>query len=89
LTCKTNGCTIFKVSRNTKEVYMAKKLPNSCPSCGAYDSFKMTGEENSRVDGKKAIIGAALLGPVGLIGGAFGKKKVSYVCSKCGYTVVL
>lgn len=33
----------------------------------------------------KAALGGILLGPVGLIGGALGKKKVWYACGKCGF----
>lgn len=33
----------------------------------------------------KAAAGAILLGPVGLVGGALGKKKQSYYCGKCGF----
>ena len=33
----------------------------------------------------KAAVGGVLLGPVGLIGGALGKKKSSYYCGKCGF----
>lgn len=33
----------------------------------------------------KAAVGAVLLGPVGLVGGALGKKKQCYYCGKCGF----
>ena len=56
-----------------------------CPVCNAM-SFKKVGEENTGFSVGKAAIGALLVGPVGVVGGALGKKKYRYVCSKCGYS---
>lgn len=33
----------------------------------------------------KAIVGGALLGPIGLLGGAIGKNKIELHCVKCGH----
>ena len=33
----------------------------------------------------KAAVGAVLLGPIGLVGGALGKKKQCYYCGNCGF----
>ena len=33
----------------------------------------------------KAAAGAILLGPVGLVGGALGKKTATYYCRECGF----
>lgn len=33
----------------------------------------------------KGSFGAVLLGPIGLVGGALGKKKQCYYCGKCGF----
>lgn len=33
----------------------------------------------------KAVVGGALLGPVGLLGGAIGKNKMEVYCMKCGH----
>ncbi|MEE5992415.1 MAG: hypothetical protein V3G42_04150 [Oscillospiraceae bacterium] len=33
----------------------------------------------------KAAVGGILLGPVGLLGGALGKKTVTYCCGNCGF----
>lgn len=46
--------------------------------------------ENGRYNKKgfsvgKAAVGGLLLGPIGLVGGALGKKKVCYCCGKCGF----
>ena len=48
--------------------------------------IKEVGEENTGFSVGKAAIGALLVGPVGVVGGALGKKKCRYVCSKCGYS---
>ena len=34
----------------------------------------------------KAAFGGVLLGPLGLLGGALGKKKSTYYCGKCGFS---
>ena len=47
------------------------------------------GERTGGFSGGKAAAGAILLGPVGLLAGAFGKKKIKYQCKECGYTVEL
>jgi hypothetical protein len=33
----------------------------------------------------KAAAGGLLLGPIGLVGGALGKKKKTYYCQNCGF----
>jgi tellurium resistance protein TerD len=33
----------------------------------------------------KAAIGAFLLGPVGLLGGLIGRKKIEVICRACGH----
>lgn len=35
----------------------------------------------------KAAVGAVALGPIGLAAGALGKKKTTYRCSHCGFTI--
>jgi hypothetical protein len=59
-----------------------------CPKC-KFSSMSPVGERKGGFSGGKAVVGAVLLGPIGLIGGALGKKKVVYQCqsSRCGYTV--
>jgi tellurium resistance protein TerD len=34
----------------------------------------------------KAALGGLLLGPIGLVGGALGKKKSAYCCGNCGFS---
>ena len=42
-------------------------------------------EERKGFSVGKAAVGAVLLGPIGLVGGALGKKKQCYYCGKCGF----
>ena len=65
---------------------MANKAPLVCPKCGK-GFMKSIGERTGGFSGGKAVVGAVLLGPIGLAAGALGKKKVTYQCQKCGYTM--
>lgn len=56
--------------------------PNRCPMCGKVIRWKLVDTSNK---GFRAAVGAVLLGTVGLIGGALGKKKQTYYCGKCGF----
>ena len=55
-------------------------------SQGEYFNWKKVGEETKGFSAGKAIGGAILFGPIGLVGGALCKKKASYCCGKCGFT---
>ncbi len=68
---------------------MAKNVtpPNKCPKCKMIGTMEMVSERQGGISGGKAALGAVLLGPIGLIGGALGKKKVMFQCSNCGYVV--
>ena len=61
--------------------------PSMCPKCKQMYSMEAMSERKGGFSGGKAVAGAVLLGPVGLIGGALGKRKVMYQCLKCGYMV--
>ncbi len=66
---------------------MAKDLSfTTCPKC-YLGYLQATGERKGGFSGGKAVVGAAILGPIGIAAGALGKKKVTYVCNRCGYTV--
>lgn len=66
---------------------MAQKLEyTTCPKC-RLGYFTAVGQRTGGFSGGKAIAGAVLLGPVGLAAGALGKKKITYRCNRCGYTV--
>lgn len=59
--------------------------PNRCPMCGEVLQWKLVATSNKGFSVGKAAVGAVLLGPVGLLGGALGKKKQTYYCGKCGF----
>lgn len=53
-----------------------------CPRCG---STSLSGNKKGFGIGK-AVIGAAVIGPIGLMAGNIGAKKVKVTCLKCGKT---
>lgn len=57
-----------------------------CPRCHT-GYLRAIGERTGGFSGGKAVAGAVLVGPLGLVAGALGKKKVMYQCQKCGYTM--
>ena len=59
--------------------------PARCPMCGETLMWKQVDTQKKVFSVGKAALGGILLGPVGLIGGALGKKKVWYACGKCGF----
>ncbi len=66
---------------------MANNLNFSmCPRCGV-GYLSAIGERRGGFSGGKAVAGAILAGPIGLAAGALGKKKVTYQCNRCGYTI--
>lgn len=54
----------------------------TCPKCKSRDIFTDT----KGYSVTQGVIGAAALGPVGLVGGMIGSKKKVKRCGKCGYT---
>lgn len=65
---------------------MKASLFQMCPICkDALRTMVKVEEGRKGFSVGKAAIGAALVGPVGLVGGALGKKKATYVCPKCGF----
>lgn len=56
--------------------------PVRCPRCR---STQLTANRKGFGLGKAAA-GGLLLGPVGLLGGFLGSRKVKITCLKCGYT---
>ena len=60
--------------------------PTRCPACGSQEDWKCVDYSNKGFSVGKAAAGAILFGPIGIVGGAIGKKKWSYYCRKCGYS---
>lgn len=60
-------------------------VPRHCPMCGEKAKWKKVDTQNKGFSVGKAAVGAAVFGPVGLVGGALGKKMVSYFCGNCGF----
>lgn len=61
------------------------KIPDKCPMCGEKNQWKLVDTTKKGFSVGKAAAGAVLLGPIGLVGGALGKKKQCYYCGKCGF----
>ncbi|MBQ6600307.1 MAG: hypothetical protein IIX36_01560 [Clostridia bacterium] len=57
-----------------------------CPKC-RLGLMRPISERKGGFSGGKAAVGAVVAGPVGLAAGLLGKKKVTYQCPDCGYTV--
>jgi len=65
-----------------KAIRAASDEPLSCPQCG---STQITASKKGFTLGKAAA-GGLLVGPVGLLGGFIGSKKVLVTCLKCGFS---
>lgn len=52
-----------------------------CPKCESDQLF--AGKKG--FSGKKAVVGAALTGGIGLLAGTIGSKKILITCLNCGY----
>ena len=66
---------------------MAKDLSYTiCTQCYR-GNMQLVGERQGGFSGGKAALGAILVGPIGLAAGALGKKKRTYRCTQCGFTI--
>lgn len=66
---------------------MAQNLNfTTCPKC-FIGYLQATSERTGGFSGGKAVVGAVIAGPIGLAAGALGKKKVTYTCNRCGYSI--
>ena len=61
------------------------KAPHKCPMCGERNNWKLVDTSKKGFSVGKAAVGGLLLGGIGLLGGALGKKKHFYTCGKCGF----
>ena len=57
-----------------------------CPKC-RLGYLVPVSERTGGFGAGKAAIGAVIAGPIGLAAGALGRKKTTYCCKRCGYTV--
>ena len=62
------------------------KVPSKCPMCGEKKLWKQVSQSKKGFSVGKAAVGGFLLGPVGAVGGALGKKHVHYACGKCQFS---
>lgn len=79
--CKNSIQTNTKIEVKEGAISMREDDSIKCPKCG---STQITAGNKGFGLGKAAA-GAVLLGPVGLLGGVIGSKKVMVGCLKCGY----
>ena len=61
------------------------KAPKKCPMCDESHKWIKVDQTNKGFSVGKAAVGGLLFGPIGLVGGALGKKKVTYACGNCGF----
>ena len=78
-------CTMLHYHYFSKGMLFMANAPNRCPMCNDVYGWKRVDTERKGFSVGKAAIGGLLLGPVGLLGGAIGKRKSTYFCGKCGF----
>ena len=71
--------------KKKEEWIVMGKAPDRCLMCGEQQNWKLVDVSKKGFSVGKAAVGAVLLGPIGLVGGALGKKKQCYYCGKCGF----
>ncbi|WP_312652538.1 hypothetical protein [Proteiniclasticum sp.] len=62
------------------------KAPSKCPMCDEKIKWEKVDAQKKGFSVGKAALGGVLLGPVGLIGGALGKKMENYYCGSCVFS---
>lgn len=79
--CKSCGKEVSKTAPTCPQCgETAPGLHIQCPKC---ESMNIAPSQKGFGLGKAAV-GGLLLGPVGLLGGMIGRKKVEMVCQACG-----
>lgn len=74
-----------KAQKQTAKDVKHNKAPDRCPSCLKPTQWKLVGNPKQGFSVGKAAAGALIAGPIGVAGGALGKKKNAYVCGNCGF----
>ena len=59
--------------------------PFKCPMCGEQTKWIRVDVQKKGFSAGKAAVGGILFGPIGLVAGGLGKKKVWYACGNCGF----
>lgn len=62
------------------------KAPEKCPMCGEVTKWVLVDDQRHGFSVGKAALGAIIVGPIGLLGGALGKKQYNYCCGSCGFS---
>lgn len=70
------------INKTTEQVIAPNANQPKCPRC--YSSSLSANKKGFGLG--KAIGGAVLLGPVGILGGAIGSNKIKITCLNCGHT---
>ena len=79
--CKTCGVEVSKTAPSCPSC--GENLPGlaiKCPKCGSMSIS--IGQKGFGLG--KSVAGAVLLGPIGLLGGVMGRKKLEITCQSCG-----
>ncbi|MCB7128465.1 MAG: hypothetical protein J3T61_02870 [Candidatus Brocadiales bacterium] len=81
VSCKTCGKEVSKTAPTCP--HCGEESPGihvKCPKCGSMSIS--TGKKGFGL--VKAATGGILLGPVGLLGGLIGRKRIELICQACG-----
>lgn len=61
------------------------RAPDKCPMCGEKEKWIMVDKDKKGFSVGKSAVGGLLFGPIGLVGRALGKKRVTFCCGNCGF----
>ena len=85
---QNNKNKYVKAQKQTAKDVKHNKAPDTCPACKSATQWKLVGNPKQGFSVGKAAAGALIAGPIGVAGGALGKKKHAYVCGNCGFSHV-
>ena len=82
VSCKTCSKQVSKTAPTCPHCgENAPGLHIKCPNCNSMNIS--SGQKGFGLG--KAAVGAVLLGPVGLLGGMLGRKRIELICRACGH----